>query len=257
MLSWPSSTCSCCLGLADTTAGGVVASAMPENFSVCRRARRGGCWGHGVALRVCRGDEGSGVAPYLGDEPPAGLVALPVGSTLLLLLQDALPACAVLQGELPQQLADGHHLHVPHGAGRVPQVQQEGVKPAGIPVTVGLSPLRMDHGAGGLPAGRCPPVEDAPVDHLQDDDALGAVLEEVRQLALQHRLGLVLGDHLQVVPGGPAAPLQLHQAVGQLVKVHLEEGDVSPRGGGGGGGGGVGSGLGLTLAERVMEAISE
>lgn len=255
MLSWPSSACSCCLGLADTTAGGVVASAMPENFSVCRRAR-GGRWGHGAALGVSWGDEGCGAAPYLGDEPPAGLVALPVCGTLLLLLQDALPARAVLQGELPQQLADGHHLHVPHGAGRVPQVQQEGVKPAGTPVTVGSSPLRMDHGAGGLPAGRCPPVEDAPVDHLQDDDALGAVLEEVRQLALQHRLGLVLGDHLQVVPGGPAAPLQLHQAVGQLIKIDLEEGDVSPRGGGGGGGG-VGSGLGLTLAERVMEAISE
>lgn len=85
------------------------------------------------------GDAASGAAPYLGDEPPPGLVALPVGGALLLLLQDALPAGAVLQGELPQQLADGHHLHVPHGADRVPQVQQEGVKPAGTPVTAGPS----------------------------------------------------------------------------------------------------------------------
>ena len=72
------------------------------------------------------------------------------------------------------------------------------------------------------------PVEDAPVHHLQDDNALGAVLEEVRQLALQHWLGLVLGNHLQVVPGGPAPPLQMHQAVGQLVKVNLEERDPRP-----------------------------
>jgi len=66
------------------------------------------------------------------------------------------------------------------------------------------------------------------VHHLQDDNALGAVLEEVRQLALQHWLGLVLGNHLQVVPGGPAPPLQMHQAVGQLVKVNLEERDPRP-----------------------------
>lgn len=64
--------------------------------------------------------------------------------------------------------------------------------------------------------------------HLQDDDALGAVLEEVRQLALQHWLGLVLGNHLQVVPGGPATPLQLHQAVGQLIKVNLSGGRYCP-----------------------------
>lgn len=66
------------------------------------------------------------------------------------------------------------------------------------------------------------PVEDAPVHHLQDDDALGAVLEELCQLGLQHWLGLMLGNHLQVVPGSPAPPLQLHQAVGQLFKVNLE-----------------------------------
>lgn len=54
MLSWPTSACSCCSGLADTTAGGAVASAMPENFSVCRWAR-GGRWGHGAALGALGG----------------------------------------------------------------------------------------------------------------------------------------------------------------------------------------------------------
>lgn len=73
---------------------------------------------------------------YLGDEPSPGLVALTVGSPFLLLLQDTLPAGAVLQGELPQQLADGRHLHIPRCACWVPQVQQEGVKPAGMSVTV-------------------------------------------------------------------------------------------------------------------------
>lgn len=161
----------------------------------------------------------SQVSPYLGDEPSTGLAALAVGSTFLLLLQDTLPACAVLQGELPQQFADGCHLHVPCRAHRVPQVQHKGVKPMGTSVTVGhqtdcevpaVSPSHQ-------------PVEDTPVHHLQDNDALGAVLEELCQLGLQHRLGLMLGNHLQVVPGGPAPPLQLHQAVGQLFKVNLEE----------------------------------
>lgn len=59
--------------------------------------------------------------------------------------------------------------------------------------------------------------------HLQDNDALGAVLEEFCQLGFQHWLGLMLGNHLQVMPGGPAPPLQLYQAVGQLFKVNLEE----------------------------------
>ena len=44
MLSWPTSACSCCVGLADTTAGGD-ASVMPENFSVCS-STRGRHWGH-------------------------------------------------------------------------------------------------------------------------------------------------------------------------------------------------------------------
>lgn len=44
------------------------------------------------------------------------------------------------------------------------------------------------------------PVDDPPVDHLQDDDPLRAVLQELRHLALQHRLGFVFGHHLQIVP---------------------------------------------------------
>lgn len=77
------------------------------------------------------------MSPYLGDEPSPGLAALAVGGAFLLLLQDALPAGAVLQRELPQQFADGRHLHIPRRARWVPQVQQEGVKPMGTSVTEG------------------------------------------------------------------------------------------------------------------------
>ena len=65
------------------------------------------------------------------------------------------------------------------------------------------------------------PVDDPAVDDLQDDDALGAVLEEVRHLLLELGLHLMLGDHLQVVPGGFAAALHLGQGLLQLVEVHL------------------------------------
>lgn len=106
---------------------------MPENFSVCS-GRRGRCRGPGGNHLV--GATGR-ASPYLSDEPSPGLVALAVGGPFLLLLQDTLPAGAVLQGELPQQLADGCHLHVPRRARRVPQVQQEGAKPAGTSVTAG------------------------------------------------------------------------------------------------------------------------
>ena len=74
------------------------------------------------------------------------------------------------------------------------------------------------------------PVDDPAMDDLQDDDALGAVLEEVRHLLLELGLHLVLGDHLQVVPGCLAAALHLGQGLLQLVEVHLV---------GDGGGGGV------------------
>lgn len=66
-----------------------------------------------------------------------------------------------------------------------------------------------------------PPVDDPAVHNLQDDDPLGAVLEEVRHLLLELGLHLMLGDHLQVVPRGLAAPLHLTQVLLQLVEVHL------------------------------------
>lgn len=66
-----------------------------------------------------------------------------------------------------------------------------------------------------------PPVDDPAVDNLQDDDPLGALLQEVRHLLLELRLHLVLGNHLQVVPRGLAAPLHLTQVLLQLVEIHL------------------------------------
>ena len=76
---------------------------------------------------------------------------------------------------------------------------------------------------GPRPSRRRPlPVDDPAVDDLQDDDALGAVLQEVRHLLLELGLHLVLGDHLQVVPGCLAAALHLGQGLLQLVEVHLE-----------------------------------
>jgi len=131
MLSWPASVCS--LGPLDTTAGGEAASAMPENFSVCsgRRGGRQGPGGHHLVAATGR------ASLHLSDEPSPGLVALAVRGPFLLLLQDTLPAGAVLQGELLQQLADGRHLHVPRCTRRVPQVEQKGVKPAETSVTAG------------------------------------------------------------------------------------------------------------------------
>lgn len=65
------------------------------------------------------------------------------------------------------------------------------------------------------------PVDDPAVDNLQDDNPLSAVLEEVGHLLLQLGLHLVLGDHLQVVPGCLAAALHLTQVLLQLVEIHL------------------------------------
>ena len=73
------------------------------------------------------------------------------------------------------------------------------------------------------------PVDDPAMDDLEDDDALGAVFEEVGHLLLELGLHLVLGDHLQMVPGCLAAPLHLGQGLLQLVEVHL----VGVGGGGG------------------------
>lgn len=61
------------------------------------------------------------------------------------------------------------------------------------------------------------------MNYLEDDDSFGAVFQEVGHLLLQLRLHLVLGDHLQVVPRGLAAPLHLTQVLLQLVKIHLME----------------------------------
>lgn len=44
------------------------------------------------------------------------------------------------------------------------------------------------------------PVDDPPVDDLQDADPLGGVFQELRHLAVQHGLGLMFGHQLQVVP---------------------------------------------------------
>lgn len=67
------------------------------------------------------------------------------------------------------------------------------------------------------------PVDDPPVNNLEDDDPLSAVLEEVGHLLLQLGLHLVLGDDFQVVPRGFAAPLHLAQVLLQLVEIHLME----------------------------------
>lgn len=44
------------------------------------------------------------------------------------------------------------------------------------------------------------PVDDSAMDDLEDDDSLGAVLEEVGHPLLERGLHLVLGDDLEVVP---------------------------------------------------------
>lgn len=67
------------------------------------------------------------------------------------------------------------------------------------------------------------PVDDPAMHNLQDDDPLGAVFEEVGHLLLQLGLHLMLGDHLQVVPRGFAAPLHLTQVLLQLVEIHLRK----------------------------------
>lgn len=67
------------------------------------------------------------------------------------------------------------------------------------------------------------PVDDPAVNNLEDDNPLSTFFEEVRHLLLQLGLHLMLGDHLQVVPRGFAAPLHLTQILLQLVEVHLME----------------------------------
>lgn len=57
--------------------------------------------------------------------------------------------------------------------------------------------------------------------HLKDNDPLGAVLQKLGHFVLEQWLGLMFGHHLQIVPGVLALPLQLHQVVRQLLKVHL------------------------------------
>lgn len=67
------------------------------------------------------------------------------------------------------------------------------------------------------------------MDDLEDDDSFSAIFEEIGHLLLQLGLHLVLGDHLQMVPRGFAAPLHLRQVLLQLVEIHLEEGDVKSK----------------------------
>lgn len=87
---------------------------------------RGVSWGQGrrpwEAVRMWRDT-------HLGDHASPGLVALTVCGPLLLLLQHALPAGAILQCELPQCVAESRDTHFPSRLCCIPQVQQEGVEP--------------------------------------------------------------------------------------------------------------------------------
>lgn len=147
------------------------------------------------------------------DHFPAGLVALAVVGSLLLLLQHAVPGGAVLQGELAEDFAEPVDADLPHAVGRVPEEQQERVEPEGKQSACSSFLLFSGRNRSPCVAVDAPPVDDPAVHNLQDDDPLGAVLEEVRHLLLELWLHLVLGDHLQVVPRRLAAPLHLTQVL--------------------------------------------
>lgn len=68
---------------------------------------------------VCRTHRCSDIHDHL----PAGLVALAVVGSLLLLLQHAVPGSPVLQGELAEYFAEPVDADLPHVVGRVTEEQ--------------------------------------------------------------------------------------------------------------------------------------
>lgn len=66
---------------------------------------------------------------HVHDHLAPGLVALPVVSSFLFLLQHAIPGRSVLQSELAEDFAEAVDADLPHAVGWVTQVQQEGVEP--------------------------------------------------------------------------------------------------------------------------------
>lgn len=71
---------------------------------------------------------------YLSDHATPGLVALPVGSSLLLLLQYSFTTSPVLQCKLFQCVTELHDADFPGCLRSVAQVEQEGVEPRQVGV---------------------------------------------------------------------------------------------------------------------------
>lgn len=71
---------------------------------------------------------------YLGDHAPPGLVALTVGSPLLLLLQYSFPTGPIFECKLSQGVTELHDANFPGCLCRVAQVEQEGMEPRQVAV---------------------------------------------------------------------------------------------------------------------------
>lgn len=76
---------------------------------------------------MCRTHGSSDIYDHL----PAGLVALAVVGSLLLLLQHAVAGGPVLQGELAEYFAEPVDADLPHAVGGVSEEQEERVEPEG------------------------------------------------------------------------------------------------------------------------------
>lgn len=153
------------------------------------------------------------------DHLSPGLVAFSVVGSFLFLLQHTVARGPVLQRKLAEDFTEPVDADVPHAVGRMTEVQQERVEPGRTQRTWKMLEKCLE----GWDNGRIshPPVDNPAVNDFEDDDPLGAVFQEVRHLLLQLGLHLVLGDDLQVVPWGFAAPLHLTQILLQLVEIHL------------------------------------
>lgn len=148
---------------------------------------------------------------YLSDHLASGLGSLPVSGSFAFEREDSFSGGSILESELADDPTESRDFNVPHRGGRLTQEQQEGVEPGGgrrrrtslSIVLVGVQLLCICMKVCVYMCVVCSmltPVDDPPVDHLQDDDPLCAVLQEVRHLVLQDRFGFMFGHHLQVVP---------------------------------------------------------
>lgn len=183
-----------------------------------RKAKQRGYYGVCDWLLVVR-------RTYVCDHLPSGLVPLSVVGPLQFLLEHTLSGGTVLQGKFTQDFAEAVNGDLARRIHRVAQEQEKGVEPADTQRYV----RETRETEGETQQNRLnEPVHDSSVYSLQNDDPLCTVFEEIGHFLLQHRLHLVLGYDLEVIPRCFASPLHLDQVVLKLIKVHLTRRD-SPR----------------------------